>query len=46
MRWLCDENFVLFAVEEYGEGGGQQTVLGTSRIRKPERNASLLAAVE
>lgn len=43
LRWLVDENFVLFAVEEYGPGG-QQTVLGTSRIRKPERNASLLAA--
>lgn len=44
LRWLIDENFVLFAVEEYDAGGGGQTVLGTSGIRKPERDASLLAA--
>ncbi|MBL4683883.1 MAG: NAD-glutamate dehydrogenase, partial [Nannocystaceae bacterium] len=44
LRWLVDENFVLFAVEEYGGATGEQHLLGTSRIRKPERDAALLAA--
>ena len=41
LRWLCDENFVLFAVERYGEDGQLLEALGTSTIRKPERPISL-----
>lgn len=41
LRWLCDENFVLFAVERYGDDGQLLEALGTSTIRKAERDASL-----
>jgi glutamate dehydrogenase len=41
LRWLCDENFVLFAVERYGVDGQPLDALGTSTIRKPERDVSL-----
>lgn len=41
LRWLCDENFVLFAVERYGVDGQPLEALGTSTIRKPDRDVSL-----
>jgi glutamate dehydrogenase len=41
LRWLCDENFVLFAVERYGVDGQLLEALGTSTIRKPDRDVSL-----
>jgi glutamate dehydrogenase len=44
LRWLCDENFVLFAVEDYDASAERTAVLGTSRIRNPDRERSLLLA--
>ncbi len=44
LRWLCDESFVLLAVEEYDASGDPTSALGTSRIHQPERDAELVAA--
>ncbi|MCR9163531.1 MAG: NAD-glutamate dehydrogenase domain-containing protein [Nannocystaceae bacterium] len=44
LRWLCDESFVLLAVEEYDASGALQTAWGTSRIHQPERDDALVAA--
>ncbi len=44
LRWLCDENFVLLAVESYDQTGAPTTALGTSRIHHPDRDAGLVAA--
>jgi len=44
LRWLVDENFVLFAVEEFDADGKLQSVLGTSGIRKRTRDEGLLKA--
>jgi len=44
LRWLCDESFVLLAVEEYGADGALKQGLGTSRIHQPERDGDLVAA--
>ncbi len=41
LRWLCDENFVLFAVERYGIDGQPIEVIGTSTVRKIERDIGL-----
>ncbi len=44
LRWLTDENFVMFAVEMYDHHGERIEVLGTSRIRTPDRERSLIEA--
>ena len=44
LRWLCDESFVLLAVEEYDRAGERTAALGTSRIHQPERDAELIEA--
>ncbi|MBV1861038.1 MAG: NAD-glutamate dehydrogenase, partial [Nannocystaceae bacterium] len=44
LRWLCEESFVLLAVEDYDAKGDPVAALGTSRIHQPERDAELLAA--
>ncbi len=38
LRWLCDENSVLLAVEEYDVHGEPTGVLGTSRVHRPQRD--------
>ncbi|MEM7158245.1 MAG: NAD-glutamate dehydrogenase domain-containing protein [Myxococcota bacterium] len=44
LRWLCDENFVLFSVERYDTAGQQLQSLGISTIRKTPRDKALLEA--
>ncbi|MEM6293438.1 MAG: NAD-glutamate dehydrogenase domain-containing protein [Myxococcota bacterium] len=44
LRWLCDENFVLLAVESYGADGTVESALGTSRIHQPTRDVDTVAA--
>ncbi|MEM9457600.1 MAG: NAD-glutamate dehydrogenase domain-containing protein [Myxococcota bacterium] len=44
LRWLCDENFVIFSVERYGEDGELAEAMGTSTLAPPEREASLRRA--
>ncbi|MCB9712513.1 MAG: NAD-glutamate dehydrogenase [Myxococcales bacterium] len=41
LRWLCDENFVLFSVERFDTSGERGEVLGISTIRNVERDESL-----
>ncbi|MCA9704741.1 MAG: NAD-glutamate dehydrogenase [Myxococcales bacterium] len=41
LRWLCDENFVIFAVERYDAEGSRVEALGTSTIAAPERAPAL-----
>ncbi len=43
LRWLCDENFVLLAVENYDAQGKLHSALGTSRIHQPAREDDLIA---
>jgi glutamate dehydrogenase len=44
LRWLTDENFVMFSVETYDASCERVGVLGTSRIRTPDRDRAVLAA--
>ncbi|MEX1361823.1 MAG: NAD-glutamate dehydrogenase domain-containing protein, partial [Nannocystaceae bacterium] len=41
LRWLCDENFVLFSVERYDAEGNKTESHGIGSIRNLERAASL-----
>ena len=42
LRWLCDDNYVIFSVEEYDRDGSILTRLGTAAASPPERDADLL----
>ncbi|HWB77226.1 MAG TPA: NAD-glutamate dehydrogenase domain-containing protein [Nannocystaceae bacterium] len=42
LRWLCDENSVLLAVEEYDVHGEPTGVLGTSRVSRPQRDRGVV----
>ena len=44
LRWLCDENYVLFSVEVYDTNGEAAQVLGTSRILQSLRDRDILLA--
>jgi glutamate dehydrogenase len=44
LRWLCDENYVFFAIEAYDRDGQVADVLGTSRIQSARRDRGLIAA--
>ena len=44
LRWLCDENYVFFAVESYDKDGELVELLGTSRIQAPRRDHGFLVA--
>jgi glutamate dehydrogenase len=44
LRWLCDENYVFFAVETYDRAGELVDMLGTSRILAARRDGGLLVA--
>jgi glutamate dehydrogenase len=43
LRWLCDENFVLLSVEEYGSEGGPGTALGVASVEPPPRDVPTLS---
>ena len=42
LRWLCDDNFVIFSVEEYGRHADNRVALGTASVALPERDVELL----
>jgi glutamate dehydrogenase len=42
LRWLCDDNFVIFSVEEYDREGHNRVSLGTATVGAVERDADLL----
>jgi glutamate dehydrogenase len=42
LRWLCEDNFVIFSVEEYGRDGSNTVKLGTASVGVAERDADLL----
>lgn len=44
LRWLCEESFVLLAVEDYDAKGDRVAALGTSRIHQAGRDIELVAA--
>jgi glutamate dehydrogenase len=44
LRWLCDENYVILAVERYDQSGEALAVLGTTRIYRSHRDLDLLMA--
>lgn len=44
LRWLCEENCVLLAVERYDKVLETRTLLGISRVRRPPRDREVLAA--
>jgi len=43
LRWLCEENCVLLAVERYDTALETRSVLGISRVRRPPRDREILA---
>ena len=43
IRWLCDENYVLLAVEEYGPQGEPVSALGIAAVSDPGRDRDRLA---
>jgi glutamate dehydrogenase len=42
MRWLCDDNYVIFSVEEYDASGKCIASLGTSSVVAPKRDAAMI----
>ncbi|PRP99037.1 NAD-glutamate dehydrogenase domain-containing protein [Enhygromyxa salina] len=42
LRWLCDDNYVIFSVEEYNREGENLVALGTAATGLPERDPELL----
>lgn len=44
LRWMCDENSVLLAVEDYDVHGEPIGVFGTSRVSRPQRDLRLVTA--
>ncbi|NVB42038.1 NAD-glutamate dehydrogenase [Pseudenhygromyxa sp. WMMC2535] len=42
LRWLCDDNYVIFSVEEYNQSGDHLTALGTASVVAPKRDEDLL----
>jgi glutamate dehydrogenase len=44
LRWLCDENSVLLAVEEYDVHGEAIGLHGTSRVARPQRDRTIVSA--
>ncbi len=44
LRWLCEENYVLFSVEEYGADGQASSIpLGAATVAAPARETRALA---
>ena len=44
LRWLCDDNFVIFSVEEFDREGHLRVGLGTATVGASVRNPDLLRA--
>jgi glutamate dehydrogenase len=44
LRWLCDDNFVIFSVEEHGRDGSNSVRLGTAAVGPVERDGEVLRA--
>jgi glutamate dehydrogenase len=42
LRWLCDDNYVIFSVEEYSRDAVNLVALGTAAVALPTRDAELL----
>jgi glutamate dehydrogenase len=42
LRWLCDDNYVIFSVEEYSREANNLIALGTAAVSLPERDPELL----
>ena len=42
LRWLCDDNYVIFSVEEYGRDATNLVALGTAAVALPARDLELL----
>jgi glutamate dehydrogenase len=42
LRWLCEDNFVIFSVEEYNRDGANLVALGTAAVMLPARDGDLL----
>lgn len=40
LRWLCEENFVIFSVEEFSPNGDRALTLGTTRVTPQKRQGS------
>ena len=40
LRWLCEENFVIFSVEEFSGDGARVHALGTTRVSPPRREGA------
>ncbi len=44
LRWLCEEHYVVLAVEAYDADGEAVAVLGTSRVMRPRREHRMIVA--
>jgi len=42
LRWLCDDNYVIFSVERYDVSGVGLSALGTASVSVPKRDLALL----
>jgi glutamate dehydrogenase len=42
LRWLCDDNYVIFSVEEYNRDATNLVALGTAAVSVPTRDHDLL----
>ncbi|PRP91013.1 NAD-specific glutamate dehydrogenase [Enhygromyxa salina] len=42
LRWLCDDNYVIFSVEEYSREGENLVALGTAAAGLPARDSEIL----
>lgn len=42
LRWLCQENFVLFSVEDFGPDAARTLALGTTRVVPAKRDSTKL----
>ena len=42
LRWLCDDHYVIFSVEEYDPDGESLVSLGTASVSVPRRDKQLL----
>lgn len=42
LRWLCDDNYVIFSVEEYTGSGRPASTLGTAAVAMPTRDEAMI----
>ncbi|HVH98308.1 MAG TPA: NAD-glutamate dehydrogenase domain-containing protein, partial [Enhygromyxa sp.] len=42
LRWLCEDNYVIFSVEEYNRDAANLVALGTAAVALPSRDTELL----